>query len=159
MSDMENLAAGDGDVPRCLAGRLDASDNNHIRRSMQFKPGPTISLSSPRFLGRGYRFLPCYMFDGPASSLTFADGYGCPIAQKNADGEIKYLHPLCPLPNAPYYYLYLPWEKPQDDPITFELVMAATYNNGLAPECIRRYRLSDQGRLHPLDWGRKWTWP
>jgi len=156
---MENLAAGDGEVPRCLAGRLDASDNNHIRRSNQFKPGPAISLRSQRFLTTGWRFLTRFLFDGPNGALTFVDGYSCPIAQKNADGEIVILHPLSPLPNAPYYYLYLPWEKPQDDPITFELVMAATYNNGLAPECIRRHSLSDQGRLHPLDWGRKWTWP
>jgi len=155
----ENPTAGDGGAPKCLAGRLDASDNNHIRRSNQFKPGPAISLRSPRFLDRGYRFLPCYMFDGPASSLTFADGYDCPIAQKLADGEIKYLHPLCPLPNAPYYNLYLPWEKPQDDQITFELVMLVTYNNGLAPEIIRRWHLSEHGRLNPHDWVRKWTWP
>ena len=74
-------------------------------------------------------------------------------------GEIEILHPLSPLPNAPCYDLYPPWEKPQDDPITFELVMVATYNNGLAPEVIRRWHLSEHGRLHPHVWGLYWTWP
>jgi len=156
---MENLAAGDGEVPRCLAGRLDASDNNHNRRSNQFKPGPAISLRSQRFLTTGWRLLPRFLFDGPGEALTFADGYECAIAQKSEDGETVGLHPLSPLPNVPYYYLYSHGEKPQDDPITFELVMLATYNNGLAPEIIRRWHLSEHGRLNPLDWGRMWTWP
>ena len=120
---------------------------------------PVINLRSPQFLVTGCRFLPCYMFDGPAGALTFADGYDCPIAQLSAQGEIKYLHPLSPLPDAPYYYLYLPWERPQDEPITFELVMVATYNNRLAPEVIRRWHLSEHGRLHPMIWGQNWTWP
>ncbi len=33
---MENPAAGDGGAPKCLAGRLDASLNNRIRRAIQY---------------------------------------------------------------------------------------------------------------------------
>ncbi len=71
---MENPAAGDGGVPKCLAGRLDTSDNNHFRRSNQFKPGSAISLRSQRFLTTGWRFLTRYLFDGPNGALTFVDG-------------------------------------------------------------------------------------
>lgn len=43
---MKNPAAGDGGAPKCLAGQLDASENNHIQRAMQRAaptPAPAIS--------------------------------------------------------------------------------------------------------------------
>ncbi len=42
---MENPAAGDGGASECLAGRLDAPDNNQNRRAFQ----DSAEIGSPRF--------------------------------------------------------------------------------------------------------------
>jgi hypothetical protein len=68
-------------------------------------------------------------------------------------------HPLLIRRCVDWQFLYSPHKRPQDNPETLEFLLVVVRVNGLEAEIIRRWRLSEEGRLPHHVWGQNWTWP
>ena len=119
---------------------------------------PIIGLDSGRFLTTGWRLLPYIFGVETDGSIVFFDRNFCPIARIDADGKRQIRHPLLIGRGVEWHFLYLPHERPQDTHETLTLVLGLVRAHGVEAEIIRRWRLSEEGRLPPHVWGESWTW-
>ena len=119
--------------------------------------GPTISLRSPRFLTGGWRLLPHFFLLEPDESLVIADWYLCPLKRNDGNGCRRICNPLQTIICVDRVPLFTPGKNALNDSETLEFILLVVGCNGLKPEIIRRWHLSEYGQLLHFVWGKKWT--